>query len=339
MENSWNRDVPVQSSMHETTLPPPELKASGTTCKGSLDMPLLLGQVLHEIYCEAFSIKIFIDIITHYLNVFQQHFSVWITSVTCCLFSLPFRTWGMEMNAVTFLVPEGILKKNKCIFTGILKTTKHILPCIYVYRDDKSQSNLFCLEEPCQGYSGPSKGVPQFMTSLSPHRHCLFCTNNLYPLSRCFLVLFNATASSNSFILTIFEHIFFRQLKPQQRNQKHNSEWTEIDLLICVAEVQCAVALHVLLPRLNLPFGEKNPKLLFTLSNKIQEPHSIGWHDLSADAAPPLGLSQSKQDLGMQAICDNTELNLSGKKDFFCLFSFLSCLKKYWKVWPTFAQT
>lgn len=49
MVNSWNWDVPVQSSMHETTLPPPELEASGTTCKGSLDTPLLLGQVLHEI--------------------------------------------------------------------------------------------------------------------------------------------------------------------------------------------------------------------------------------------------------------------------------------------------
>lgn len=50
----------------------------------------------------------------------------------CCLFSLPFCTWGMEMNAVTCLVPEGILKKNKHIFTYI-----------HMYRDDRAKATYF----------------------------------------------------------------------------------------------------------------------------------------------------------------------------------------------------
>lgn len=113
---------------------PPPLPSGGsdTACKESLDTPFLLGHVLHVIYYEVFFINIFMDIITQYLNVFQQHFTVWITSVICCLFSLPFCTWGMEMNAVTFLVPEGILKKNK-----------HIYARIYVYRDDRVKVACF----------------------------------------------------------------------------------------------------------------------------------------------------------------------------------------------------
>lgn len=119
---------------------PPELEASGTTSKRSLDTPFLLGHVLHEICYEVFSIKIFID--TLYLNVFQQPFPAPITSVICCLFFLHFRTWGMEMNAVTFLVPEGI-KKKKCIFTGILKKMKHTHPLIYVYRIFRVKATCF----------------------------------------------------------------------------------------------------------------------------------------------------------------------------------------------------
>lgn len=59
----------------------------------------------------------------------------------------------------------------------------------------------------------------------------------------------------------------------------------------------------------------------------------MGWHGLSADVAPPLGLSHSKQDLGMQAICDNTGLNPSGRKDFFAFSSYfferLKCLAHF----------
>lgn len=47
----------------------------------------------------------------------------------CCLFSFPFLTLGMEMNAVTCLVPEVIFKKNKHIFT-----------CIYVCDDIVKES-------------------------------------------------------------------------------------------------------------------------------------------------------------------------------------------------------
>lgn len=164
---------------------PSELEASGTTCKGSLDTPFLLSHVCREISYEIFSIKPFIDIITQYLNVFQQHFTVWITSVICCLFSLPFRTWGMEMNAVTFCVPEGILKKNKQVFKGNLKKNKHILPCIYVCRDDRLKAACFVWKNHVSGlqWSQPWGTSVHYLTE--PH-NVFSAQTSCTPSSRCF---------------------------------------------------------------------------------------------------------------------------------------------------------
>lgn len=148
------------------------------------------------------------------------------------------------------------------------------------------------------------------------------------PILDSFIVLFNIIASYSLHPENFWKH-FFQTIEASAKKSKAllwvNRNWFTHQ---CCWSAMCS--------QLLLPFGEKKRRI-FTLSNEVWEPHCMGWHGLPADVAPPLCLSQAKQDLGIQAICAHTGLNLSAKEDIFAFLSFLSQQIR-WKVWPTFAD-
>lgn len=78
------------------------------------------------------------------------------------------------MNAVTCLVPEGILKENKHIFT-----------CIYTYRDDRVKATCFVWKNHVPGCNGPYLlGYFMSLPDSAPKDTERSCTDKLDPFSR-----------------------------------------------------------------------------------------------------------------------------------------------------------